>query len=318
MDRGELDLFDQTLQRLTDAHTGAALDAALAEVGWWEAVEEDPYTAVGLLFARQGQAGATSGALDDLLDRALGQFTPGGAVLLPAIDRWHPPATVSNGRLSVDGLAAVRLKTAATVTVVASSSEGEMMATLETPDMTAQAVAGMDPRMELVRVSADLPVGGVTIAPCDRWDEAVRWGRVALGHELVGAAAAMLELARAHARDRVQFGRPIGSFQAVQRHLADTLVSIEAARALLDAARVDPTGGAARTAKAVAGHAALSASRHCQQVLAGVGFTTEHPFHHFFRRALLLDQLLGSARTLTTALGTEVLADRRLPSPLPL
>ena len=59
-------------------------------------------------------------------------------------------------------------------------------------------------------------------------------------------------------------------------------------------------------------------ARHCQQVLAGIGFTTEHPLHRYVRRVLVLDQLLGDARSLTRRLGEDLLARRSLPSILPL
>ena len=71
-------------------------------------------------------------------------------------------------------------------------------------------------------------------------------------------------------------------------------------------------------AKAIAGRSARIVARHCQQVLAGVGFTTEHPFHRYLRRMLVLDGLLGDARTLTNQLGEEMLSSRRLPPLLPL
>ena len=66
------------------------------------------------------------------------------------------------------------------------------------------------------------------------------------------------------------------------------------------------------------GRQARTAARHCQQVLAGIGFTTEHPLHHFIRRTLVLDALLGNAPSLTRALGTEVISSSRLPALPPL
>jgi alkylation response protein AidB-like acyl-CoA dehydrogenase len=57
-------------------------------------------------------------------------------------------------------------------------------------------------------------------------------------------------------------------------------------------------------AKAAAGQAALTAARHCQQVLGGIGFTSEHQLHHHIKRSLILDGLLGSARELTHEAGT--------------
>ncbi|MBV9040609.1 MAG: acyl-CoA dehydrogenase, partial [Acidimicrobiia bacterium] len=59
-------------------------------------------------------------------------------------------------------------------------------------------------------------------------------------------------------------------------------------------------------------------AKHCQQVLAGIGFTTEHPFHRYLRRVLVLDGLLGDTRTLTKRLGEELLTTRQLPPLLPL
>ncbi|OMC47820.1 acyl-CoA dehydrogenase family protein [Mycobacterium sp. IS-1264] len=128
-------------------------------------------------------------------------------------------------------------------------------------------------------------------------------GRRAVGWWLVGASRAMLSLARQHALDRVQFGRHISSFQAIRHRLAETLVAIEGAEATLGAAAEDADGLASLLAKAAAGQAALSASRHCQQVLGGIGFTAEHPLHRHIKRALVLDGLLGSARELTQEAG---------------
>ena len=136
-------------------------------------------------------------------------------------------------------------------------------------------------------------------------------GRQALGWWLVGASRAMLALARQHALDRVQFGRHISSFQAVRHRLAETLVAIEGAEATLQAAADasdDPDGLASLLAKAAAGQAALTAARHCQQVLGGIGFTAEHMLHRHVKRALLLDSLLGSARELTREAGTALRA----------
>ncbi|NKQ51510.1 acyl-CoA dehydrogenase [Amycolatopsis sp. K13G38] len=125
-------------------------------------------------------------------------------------------------------------------------------------------------------------------------------GRLAVGWWLAGTARAMLELARTHALDRIQFGRPIASFQAVRHRLAETLVAIEGAEATLAAATDELS---ALLAKAAAGTAAIAAARHCQQVMGGIGFTAEHSLHRHVRRALVLDGLLGSTRDLTREAG---------------
>jgi hypothetical protein len=128
-------------------------------------------------------------------------------------------------------------------------------------------------------------------------------GRRALGWWLVGSSRAMLSLAREHALGRMQFGKPVASFQAIRHKLAETLVAIEGAEAALGAATDDFT---ALLAKAAAGRAALTAARHCQQVLGGIGFTNEHELHRHIKRVLVLDGLLGSTRELTCEAGARL------------
>jgi alkylation response protein AidB-like acyl-CoA dehydrogenase len=124
----------------------------------------------------------------------------------------------------------------------------------------------------------------------------------------------MIDLAIAHARDRVQFGRPIGSFQAVRNRLADSHVAREAAAGALDAAwDADDQYLAGMLAKSLAGRAARIAAAHCQQVLAGIGFTAEHRFHRFLARALVLDSVLGSATELPKAIGAQLNSAGRIP-----
>ncbi len=135
-------------------------------------------------------------------------------------------------------------------------------------------------------------------------------GRRALGWWLVGTGRAMLTLAREHVLDRHQFGRPLASFQALRHRLAETYVALEGAEAVLAAAG-DDTGSL--LAKAAAGRAALTAARHCQQALGGIGFTAEHALHRHVRRALVLDGLLGSTRELTREAGGLLLSEPRAP-----
>jgi hypothetical protein len=157
---------------------------------------------------------------------------------------------------------------------------------------------------------ADAGTGGTGGTEGSLTVERLAAGRRAVGWWLLGTGRAMLGLARAHVLDRVQFGRPLASFQAVRHRLAETLVALEGAEATLVAAG-DPLGSL--LAKAAAGEAALTAARHCQQVLGGIGFTAEHPLHRHVRRALVLDGLLGSARELTREAGALVRAEGSAP-----
>jgi alkylation response protein AidB-like acyl-CoA dehydrogenase len=141
-------------------------------------------------------------------------------------------------------------------------------------------------------------------------------GRRAVGWWLVGTSRAMLALARQHALDRVQFGKRIGSFQAIRHRLAETLVAIEGAEATLRTVpdvQEEQVELASLLAKAAAGQAALTAARHCQQVLGGIGFTAEHGLHHHVKRSLILDGLLGSARELTMQAGAALRANGSAP-----
>ena len=147
-------------------------------------------------------------------------------------------------------------------------------------------------------------LGGLPLRRVDEGDLLrLAEGRRALAWWLVGSARTMLSLARQHALDRAQFGKPIASFQAVRHRLAETLVAIEGAEATLGLPGDDNPDLTALLAKAAAGKAALTAARHCQQVLGGIGFTEEHDLGHHVKRVLVLDGLLGSSRELTRKAG---------------
>src|SRR5207237_4964238 len=72
MDRDDLELFERSLRNATESHTGAALDAALVDLGWHEALAFELRAAVETLFEQQGSANVTSSALDDVLRNGLG------------------------------------------------------------------------------------------------------------------------------------------------------------------------------------------------------------------------------------------------------
>jgi alkylation response protein AidB-like acyl-CoA dehydrogenase len=207
----------------------------------------------------------------------------------------------------------------ATHAVVATSATDTVtVVRFPSAELSLRPVAGLDPDFGLVQVVADIDGRAWPDAPAADWEHAVVLARLAVSHELLGAARTMLALAREHALQRVQYGQPISRFQAVRHRLAETLVAIEAADAVVDAAHQERSPELASVAKSLAGRGARTAARHCQQVLAGIGFTAEHPFPRYYRRALLLDELFGSAHTLTAEFGSALARSRRLPSLLPL
>ena len=320
MDRAERDVFERGLRHAVEAHTGAALDAALLELGWPDALAHDTREAVSVFFALQGSAHASSSALDRVLACSLGlDVPPSSGFVLPPLGRWGPPGELDRDRLVVRGLATSSLPAAATAVVVARAVNTEVAFCVPTAELTLRTVHGMDPELGLVEVHGTVPKDALApevVSPS--WSASVALAQLAVGYELVGAGRAMLELARQHALARIQFGHPIARFQAVRHRLAETLVAMEAAEGVLDAAWEDRSPVAAAVAKALAGRGARTASRHCQQVLAGIGFTTEHEFHRYARRVVVLDGLFGASRALTRELGADLLAARRLPAFAPL
>jgi len=314
MDVDDLVLFERSLAHATGSHTGPALDAALDDLGWDDALPDDRRAAVSTLFELQGAACATSSALDRVMIHALGVNVEARVAVLPRLGGWGPPGAADRGG-AVHGLAIAGFSDHDVALVVAPAGEKAVAATVATADLTLRPVHGIDPWLGLVEVTG--APKHTEIGPAD-WQAVAMVAQLALGHELVGASRTMLELARKHALERVQFGQPISSFQAVRHRLADALVAIETAAAALDAAWLDGSAQSAAMGKALAGRGARIAARHCQQVLAGIGFTTEHDLHRFVRRILVLDELFGSARSLTRDLGECLLVSRRLPPLLPL
>jgi hypothetical protein len=314
----DLELFERSVARAVSDADRAAVDPALDALGWPDALEDDPRAAVSVLFEQQGAAGAASSALDLVLRRALGVGGEPAGVVLPPLGAVAPPGSLRGDRVKVAGVGTGGLVTHDRALVVARTDEGEVAVIVATGALEVRRVAGIDPGLGLVEVRGGDVAVGAGAQPVPGWSMGVAAAQVAIGHELVGASRTMLSLAREHALERIQFGQPIAKFQAVRHRLAEKLVAIETADAMLEAAWLDGSPGMAAMAKALAGRGARTAARHCQQVLAGIGFTTEHDLHRYIRRVFVLDELFGSARTLTRSLGEELLATRQLPPLLPL
>ena len=130
---------------------------------------------------------------------------------------------------------------------------------------------------------------------------AVGRATVALAAELTGVAQRAMDIAVAYAKEREQFGRPIGAYQAVSHRCAEMLFDVEEARSLTLyaawAADAEPESLplASSMAKARASDAASSVANSAIQVLGGIGFTWEHDAHLLLKRARVSGELLGSA-----------------------
>lgn len=212
--------------------------------------------------------------------------------------RWLPGIASGERRgaaeLTNDGGAIVGAAQGASILVLADGDGARLVdpaaAELERVDL-------IDTTRAYLRVSAD---GGDSL-PGDVAG-AVGTGQIALAAELVGVAQRALDIGVEYAKEREQFGRPIGAYQAVSHRLAEMLWDVEEARSLTYyagwCADAEPESLplAASMAKARASDAATSVTHEAIQTLGGIGFTWEHDVHFLLKRARVGAQMLGSAR----------------------
>ncbi|MET4705181.1 acyl-CoA dehydrogenase family protein [Frigoribacterium sp. UYMn621] len=184
---------------------------------------------------------------------------------------------------------------------------------LRTGQFLAAPVAGIDPsrrlaRCEFVLDQSTLVTDSPTIAARAR--AAVMAGNAALA---VGVAGRMCEMTRNYLLQRVQFGRVLGSFQALKHRLADVAVAVEAARSLtwnaLYRVSTSDSGAelAATAAKSASNEALAIAGRASLQLHGGVGFTWEHDLHLWLQRGKALEIANGSASEHRQAIGSLIL-----------
>jgi alkylation response protein AidB-like acyl-CoA dehydrogenase len=166
---------------------------------------------------------------------------------------------------------------------------------------TAEPVIAMDPTRRLARVDA-----GATeaIGPDPGLADTAA---ILLAAEQIGAACRCLDLTVAYTKDRVQFGRPIGSFQALKHRMADLYVLVQSARAVVDDAVAEPSATSAALARVAASEAFSAVAAESVQMHGGVAITWEYDIQLYFKRAHGSAQLLGPPRDFLRRLESEVL-----------
>lgn len=160
--------------------------------------------------------------------------------------------------------------------------------------------------MDLTRGQAHLDLDGVPARrlalPAGAADRISSLAAVLVACEQIGGAERVLELSTAYAKERVQFGRPVGSFQAVKHLLADMLIELELARSAQQhavALAADPAtapsvlDATARTARVACSRTFVQLTGDAIRVHGGIGYTWEHDLHLYFRRARASAALLG-------------------------
>lgn len=150
-------------------------------------------------------------------------------------------------------------------------------------------LTSIDPTRRLFELTA-----GPVIATDVPSGHAFNLGVLTCSAQLLGLGRALLEMTTAHALARAQFGRPIGSFQAVKHHLANVLIGLELARPLVFGAAVTMTTRDVSAAKVAASDAAWQAARTALQVHGAIGYTAEHELSRFLLQTRALRTAWGS------------------------
>ncbi len=202
---------------------------------------------------------------------------------------------VVDGHVADTLIVAARTEDGVSLFLVDAAADGVTRTRLETMDMTRKQ-ARID--LEDVRVPATAMLG----APGSGWatlERVLDLAAVALAAEQVGGAQQCLDMAVEYAKQRVQFGRPIGSFQAIKHKCADMLVQVESAKSAAYYAGWaasednDELPITAPLAKSYCSEAYFHCAAENIQIHGGIGFTWEHDAHLYFKRAKSSELLLG-------------------------
>ncbi len=284
----------EAVETLCAQHAGAARAIELDAKSDWDEALDIALTEAG--FSEVALGGPDTGALEAaLVVEAVarhGGTLPAGAQLLvaPLVAQRVLPAPVTLVSLAHPG--PVRFGGHARTALVDCGDEAR--------------VVELGPaRREPVPSNFMLPVGRVSLdadagEPLGAGSGAVlrRWWRVALAAEALGTMQAALDITVDYVKRRRQFGRAIGSFQALQHRLAMCTVLIEGTRRLtFEAAGLGAPEEAAAVAAAHATHAANEVFREMHQMTGAMGFTREHDLHVFSMRLQALRLELGGAST---------------------
>jgi hypothetical protein len=299
----------------------AAVHARLTESGWFDVVR-DGGPIVGRLGAEQAgwcglpfpfteQALAAPAALASAVAAGYspprsepGRVAPAGVSSASDGLRGRPPLKALRGPTgwSIGGTAWPVVATTGIShwLAVAQSVEGDSNRLFVAPHGRTHTMRSVDPSVDAWRLDFE---GSATIGeplPSESLESMVEWGAAGAAAEMLGAAQRLLEMSVDHAKQRVQFGRPVGSFQAVKHHCANMHVIVETMRAAVwgAAAALSTSGSAAEAvsvAKSYCGPAAKRVARTALQVHGGIGFTWEHPLHHHLKRIERLAAEFGDA-----------------------
>ena len=259
------------------------------------------------LLVAAAEAGADTEAAKRWLP-ALCEGTLTATVATPEASRVRAaPAAAGGWQLTGEVDRAVDGATADLLLIIAGLPDGGTgvfaVPAADAPGLTRTTLMSLDLTRRQAALALDgVPAARLGAAAPDGWiDTALDTSRVLLAAELVGVAQFCLDTTVAYTVQRIQFGRPIGSFQAVKQRAAEMLVKLELAKsgawhaAEAADAGADDRAVAAALAKATCAETATTLAAEAIQLHGGIGFTWEHEVHLRYKRAITDDQLLGSA-----------------------
>jgi alkylation response protein AidB-like acyl-CoA dehydrogenase len=252
-------------------------------------------------------------------DSAKAEYLPGIAsgetiatvAFTEANGRWDESGITMEASAAGDGYTLTGEKmyvldgvTANLILVAARTANGVSLfaVTDDAAGLTRESLSTMDQTRKQARVTFDNTPARLIGEEGKGWDVLSRvldLAAVALAAEQVGGAQECLEMAVQYAKDRVQFGRPIGSFQAIKHKCADMLLEVESAKSAAYYAGWcaselnDELPSVASLAKSYCSEAYFHTTAENIQIHGGIGFTWEHPAHLYFKRAKSSELLFG-------------------------
>jgi len=318
MDADTLEMLRRSLRHVLADTSERPLAERLDELGWAEVVAEDETLALATLFDLHGDTLSGTDALGPQLSTVLASSLgdpslSSASVVLPfGVESSH-----ALGVLTVAGVITSEPAPDVPLVVSVGGGPGVRVAILPQTAVHLLPLATTDPSMALVEVSGTVADADLrwldSEAGVAAWTAMLARGRWLLSAELVGIALHVVRSAVQYTTDRVQYGRPICTFQALQHRLAGAHALVIGAGHLVDEASASGDPWQAMVAKALAGRAAEQACTEAQQCYGAIGFTWEHEFHLYLRRTYVLDSMLGGWRALEFEIGSDLQATGHVP-----
>lgn len=310
LDAEQLAMLRGSLRHVLGEASRQPLGQRLSELGWDELVADDGPSAWGALFDVKGELAANVDALGPALAAYLADRAgePSLADAVVALPSPYGDSSESDGMLAVEAITTVTPATARLVVPV-----GGRLAVVDASGLVCSPIAGFDDLQGLQRVTGLVETADARWVGGAAWPDVVARGRWLLASELVGIGRHVVAEAVDYTKQRVQYGQPIGVFQALQHRLASAHALVVGAGHLADEAGRSGDGWTALVAKCMAGRAAEEACTQAQQCYGAIGFTWEHEFHRYLRRTYALDRLFGDWRTLEHEIGDHLQATNVVP-----